>query len=69
MVDDFPLEPRIALDNSNQPPATSEDGTPPGAKTSNPLDWSMLALGLFIVFCFAALVLALYVIWAKCRGA
>jgi hypothetical protein len=62
VVDDSPLEPRLALDNSNQPPAT------PAANPSRPLDWTMLALWLSIVFCFAALAFALYVIWAKCGG-
>ena len=62
VADDFPLEPRLALDNSNQPPAT------PAANPSSPLDWTLLAVWLFTVFCFAALAFALYVIWAKCRG-
>jgi hypothetical protein len=56
----FPLEPRRALGNYNQPPATDEGGTPPGANT--PVFWiGPCWRWLLIIFCFAALAVALYV--------
>ena len=35
---------------------------------SNRLDWVAPALCLFLIFSFAALAFALYVIWNRCRG-
>jgi hypothetical protein len=45
-----------------------ENVTAPRPGTSNRLDWSMLALCLFLLVCFAALAFLLSVIWGKCRG-
>lgn len=39
-----------------------------GSKDSDRLRWEMLALWIFVVFSFAALVFAVYAIWAKCDG-
>ena len=37
-----------------------------GLEGSDRLHWEMLALWIFVVFSFAALVLAGYLVWAKC---
>ncbi len=42
--------------------------TSPNCRSGGGLNWEMLALWIFIVFSFAALVFAGYVIWAKCNG-
>ena len=42
--------------------------TPPNCKSGGRLNWEMLALWIFAVFSFAALIFAGYVIWAKCDG-
>jgi hypothetical protein len=39
-----------------------------GSRGSDRLNWEMLAIWAFVVFFFAALVFAVYVIWAKCDG-
>ena len=42
--------------------------TSPGSTSSDRLNWEMLAIWVFVVFSFAALVFAGYVIWAKCAS-
>ena len=68
VADDSPLKPRRAPDKPNQLPVTDASG--PVRQQTHPIlwDWTMLALGLFIVFCFVACAVSLYVIWAKGRG-
>ena len=39
-----------------------------GSKGSDRLRWEMLALWMFVMFSFAALIFAVYAIWAKCDG-
>lgn len=39
-----------------------------GSRISDRLNWEMLAIWAFLVFSFAALAFAVYVIWAKCDG-
>ncbi len=39
-----------------------------GLEGSDRLHWETLALWIFVVFSFAALIFAGYVIWAKCDG-
>ncbi len=39
-----------------------------GSTSSDQLNWEMLAIWVFVVFNFAALVFAGYVIWAKCAS-
>jgi hypothetical protein len=60
------------------PPGASHLAIPPGQpaathdrprKRALPrLNWEMFALWTFVVFSFAALFFAGYVIWAKCQG-
>ena len=38
------------------------------SRSGDRLNWKMLAIWVFVVFCFAALVFATYVIWAKCAS-
>ena len=42
--------------------------TSSGSTSSDRLNWEMLAIWMFVVFSFAALVFAGYVIWAKCAS-
>jgi len=39
-----------------------------GSTSSDLLNWEMFAIWVFVVFSFAALVFAGYVIWAKCAS-
>ncbi len=48
--------------------AGQEPKTDPVASKTIRLDWQTIALWSFVVFCFAALVFAGYVIWAKCHA-
>jgi len=45
--------------NSNALAATS-------SRCGSGLNWEMLGIWVFLVFCFGALVFATYVIWVKC---
>lgn len=49
--------------HSNAPSATN-----PSCRSGGGLDWEMLALCIFLVFSFAALVFAICLIWAKCES-
>lgn len=49
--------------NSNPLSASSSS---PG--TAAPFNWELLAVGVFVVFSFAALALAVYLIWVKCAS-
>jgi hypothetical protein len=40
----------------------------PRPNKSNLLNWEMFAIWSFVVSSFAALFVAVYVIWAKCQG-
>jgi len=35
---------------------------------ANRLDWETIGIWSFVVFNFVAVIIALYVIWAKCNG-
>jgi hypothetical protein len=37
-------------------------------RTVDPLNWELLAVWVCVALSFAALVFAVYVIWAKCNG-
>jgi nitroreductase len=65
---DLFLETRRVPDDAELPAAEEENVTAPRPDPSNCLNWSMLALWLFVAICFAALAFFLYVIWAKCGG-
>jgi hypothetical protein len=57
-----------AMDDSDQHLAKpAPEPSPPANGGSRP-DWGLIAVLSFAVFSFAALVLAVWVIWAKCRG-
>ena len=45
-----------------------ESESEPSPKKSNGLNWGMIAFWGFVIFTFAGLFFALYVIWAKCKG-
>ena len=49
-------------------PTKRESVSDPRPNQSNHLNWEMFALWSFVAFSIAALFVAGYVIWAKCRG-
>ena len=49
-------------------PTKRESESDPRPDKSNHLNWGMIAFWGFVIFTFAGLIFALYVIWAKCNG-
>ena len=42
--------------------------TAPNCRSGGRVNWEILALWIFVMFSFAALAFAVYLIWAKCDG-
>jgi hypothetical protein len=57
-----------ATEDSGPLPTKRESVSDPRPNQSNHLNWEMFALWSFVAFSIAALFVAGYVIWAKCRG-
>ncbi|MGH7972223.1 MAG: hypothetical protein ACREIC_26215 [Limisphaerales bacterium] len=49
-------------------PSNALCATSSKARAGGGLNWEMLAIGIFVVFSFAALVFAGYIIWVKCAS-
>jgi len=63
-----PLEIRRVAGDYERPSADEENETAPQPNTCNRLDWTMVALWLFVSICFGALAFSIYLIWRKCGG-
>ena len=65
---DPPSEARRITDRSWQYPAAQNGGTCPPTDRANPLAWELIASWFLVLLSFAALLFAVYAIWAKCEG-
>jgi hypothetical protein len=65
---DLPSETRRITDRLWQYPAEQDGGTRPPSDRANPLAWELIASWILVLLSFAALIFAVYVIWAKCEG-
>jgi hypothetical protein len=57
-----------ATEDSRLLPTKRESASDPHPDKSNHLSWEVLAIWGFVIFTFAGLIFAFYVIWAKCNG-
>jgi len=64
---DLGSETRRVTNHSERHPTKQERATSPPPHETSRLNWEMLVIWSFVVFSFAALFFAGYVIWAKCQ--
>lgn len=57
-----------AIEDSGPLPIKHESESDPCPDKSNHLNWEMIAFWSFVIFTFAAVIFAFYVIWTKCNG-
>ncbi len=58
---------RAIEDSERRPIGRDSESAPPPNKSPH-LNWEMLVIWSFVVFSFAALFAAGYIIWTKCNG-
>jgi len=57
-----------ATEESKPLPIKRESVSDPHPDKSDHLNWEMVAFWSFVIFTFAALIVAFYVIWTKCNA-
>ena len=61
-------ETRQVTDRSERALVEQEGAIGSPSNRANRLDWETIGIWSFVVFNFVAVIIALYVIWAKCNG-